>query len=96
MLGNPDVLNKTKTALFCSTRCPGDPILAVCDRAARWRDPLRRTASSSAGSVPRTKKNGFASSLVANSPLSSARPNYLEGLRRPAIMDSSEPKKDGG
>ena len=40
-LGDAGLLAATKTALFCSTRCPGDPILAACDQAARWRDDGR-------------------------------------------------------
>jgi predicted Rossmann fold nucleotide-binding protein DprA/Smf involved in DNA uptake len=37
-LGNLDILAQNKTALFCSTRCPGDAILRAYDQAARWRD----------------------------------------------------------
>jgi len=38
-LGNLELLAlpKTKTALFCSARCPGDAILRACDTARRWR-----------------------------------------------------------
>ncbi len=36
-LGNPDLLALPKTALFCSSRCPGSAILAAYDQAARWR-----------------------------------------------------------
>jgi predicted Rossmann fold nucleotide-binding protein DprA/Smf involved in DNA uptake len=37
-LGNLDLLNLPKTALFCSVRCPGSAILAAYDKAAFWRD----------------------------------------------------------
>ncbi len=40
-LGNLELLASPKTALFCSTRCPGDIILAAYDQAARWRDAGR-------------------------------------------------------
>jgi predicted Rossmann fold nucleotide-binding protein DprA/Smf involved in DNA uptake len=37
-IGNLDLLALPKTALFCSTRCPGEAILRTCDQAAKWRD----------------------------------------------------------
>ena len=40
-LGNLDLLELPKTALFCSARCPGDAILRTYDQAARWRDADR-------------------------------------------------------
>lgn len=40
-LGNLDLLALPKTALFCSTRCPGDAILRAYDQAAKWRDAGR-------------------------------------------------------
>ncbi len=40
-LGNLDLLALSKTALFCSARCPGSTILAAYDQAARWRDAGR-------------------------------------------------------
>ena len=36
-----DLLAQPKTALFCSTRCPGDAILHAYDQAARWRNTGR-------------------------------------------------------
>jgi predicted Rossmann fold nucleotide-binding protein DprA/Smf involved in DNA uptake len=39
--GNLDILAQTKTALFCSARCPGDAILRAYDQAAKWRDAGR-------------------------------------------------------
>ena len=36
--GNLDLLALSKTALFCSTRCPGNVILKTYDQAAKWRD----------------------------------------------------------
>jgi predicted Rossmann fold nucleotide-binding protein DprA/Smf involved in DNA uptake len=40
-LGNLNLLALPKTALFCSTRCPGDAILRAYDQAAKWRDAGR-------------------------------------------------------
>jgi predicted Rossmann fold nucleotide-binding protein DprA/Smf involved in DNA uptake len=40
-LGNLDLLTLSKTALFCSARCPGAAILRTHDKAARWRDAGR-------------------------------------------------------
>ena len=40
-LGNLDLLALSKTALFCSARCPGQAILTAYDQAARWRDAGR-------------------------------------------------------
>lgn len=40
-LGNIDLLSLSKTALFCSARCPGSAILAAYDQAANWRDSGR-------------------------------------------------------
>ena len=37
-LGNLKLLPFSKTALFCSSRCPGSAILRAYDQAARWRD----------------------------------------------------------
>ena len=41
VLGNLDLLQERKTALFCSARCPGDAILRACDTARQWRDEKR-------------------------------------------------------
>jgi predicted Rossmann fold nucleotide-binding protein DprA/Smf involved in DNA uptake len=40
-LGNFDLLGLPNTALFCSSRCQGDVILAAHDQAAQWRDEGR-------------------------------------------------------
>ena len=44
-VGNLSLLSTPKTALFCSTRCPGDALLAAYDQAARWRDTGRCVVS---------------------------------------------------
>lgn len=40
-LGNLQLLNLPKTALYASTKCPGSVILPTYDQAARWRDEGR-------------------------------------------------------
>jgi predicted Rossmann fold nucleotide-binding protein DprA/Smf involved in DNA uptake len=37
-LGNLELLSRPMTALFCSSRCPGNVILRAYDQAAQWRD----------------------------------------------------------
>jgi len=37
-IGNSELLKLPKTALFCSSRCPGDAILKAMDQAQKWRD----------------------------------------------------------
>lgn len=39
--GNVDFLALPKTALFCSSNCPGSVILPTYDQAAQWRDAGR-------------------------------------------------------
>ncbi|HEV2455802.1 MAG TPA: DNA-binding protein [Verrucomicrobiae bacterium] len=40
-IGDLNLLDLPMTAIFCSTRCPGDAILRAYDRAAKWRDEGR-------------------------------------------------------
>lgn len=40
-LGNLGLLTLPKTALFCSSRCPGSVILPTYDQTAQWRDTGR-------------------------------------------------------
>ena len=41
VLGSLEPLALPKTALFCSSRCPGSAILSAYDQAQRWRDEGR-------------------------------------------------------
>lgn len=41
IIGNPEILTQPKTALFCSTRCPGDAVIKAMDQAQKWRDQGR-------------------------------------------------------
>lgn len=40
-IGNLELLKLPKTALFCSSHCPGDAILKAMDQAQKWRDQGR-------------------------------------------------------
>ena len=40
-IGRLDLINTSKTALFCSKRCSGDAILTAMDQAQKWRDQGR-------------------------------------------------------
>lgn len=37
-IGNVELLRLSKTALFCSKKCPGDAILRSMEKAQEWRD----------------------------------------------------------
>jgi predicted Rossmann fold nucleotide-binding protein DprA/Smf involved in DNA uptake len=37
-LGNTEILNTKKIALFCSSQCPGDCVIKTFDAAKKWRD----------------------------------------------------------
>lgn len=37
-LGNSEILNNKKVGFFCSSKCPGDLIIKICDLAKKWRD----------------------------------------------------------
>ena len=41
VIGNPEILALSKTALFCSMRCPGDAVIKAMDQARKWRDKGR-------------------------------------------------------
>lgn len=44
-IGNIQLLNIAKTALFCSKKCPGDAILNAMKKAQEWRDQKRCVVS---------------------------------------------------
>lgn len=41
IIGNENLLAAPKTALLCSTKCPGMEILKACDMMKKWRDSER-------------------------------------------------------
>lgn len=81
MLGNLDVLDLPKTALFCSTSSPGHTILAAYDQAARWRDDGRCVIS---GFHSRVEKECLRILLRGRQPVIICLARGLEGMRLPA------------
>lgn len=79
-LGNTSLIGLPKTALFCSTRCPGDPILAACDRAARWREEGRCVIS---GFHSPVEKECLRILLGGTQPIIICPARSLEGMRIP-------------
>lgn len=80
VLGNPDLLAQTKTALFCSSRCPGNAILSAYDNAVRWRDEGRCIISGFHSSV---EKECLRILLRGKQPIIICPARSLEGMRIP-------------
>lgn len=81
MLGNLDVLDLPKTALFCSASSPGHTILAAYDQAARWRDDGRCVIS---GFHSPVEKECLRILLRGRQPVIICLARGLEGMRLPA------------
>lgn len=79
--GSTNLLSLPKTALFCSTRCPGDPILAACDQAARWREEGRCVIS---GFHSPVEQECLRILLAGTQPIIICPARSLEGMRIPA------------
>jgi hypothetical protein len=78
--GNLDLLALTRTALFCSVRCPGDAILRTYDQAARWRDADRCVVS---GFHSPVEKECLRILLRGNQPIIICPARSLQGMRLP-------------
>lgn len=65
-IGNSCVLNLPKTALFCSSKCPGSAILPAYDQIAAWRDKGRCIIS---GFHSPVEKEGLKILLRGTSPI---------------------------
>jgi hypothetical protein len=65
-IGNPCLLNLPKTALFCSSKCPGSAILPAYDQIAAWRDKGRCVIS---GFHSPVEKEGLKILLRGTSPV---------------------------
>lgn len=79
--GKSDLLSLPKTALFCSTRCPGDPILAACDQATRWREEGRCVIS---GFHSPVEQECLRILLAGKQPIIICPARALEGMRIPS------------
>ena len=65
-IGNPSLLDMPKTALFCSSKCPGSAILPAYDQIALWRDKGRCVIS---GFHSPVEKEGLKILLRGTSPV---------------------------
>jgi hypothetical protein len=65
-IGNPSLLDLPKTALFCSSKCPGSAILPAYDQIAAWRDKGRCVIS---GFHSPVEKEGLKILLRGTSPI---------------------------
>jgi predicted Rossmann fold nucleotide-binding protein DprA/Smf involved in DNA uptake len=79
--GNLELLALTKTALFCSIRCPGHAILGTYDQAARWRDEGRCVIS---GFHSPVENECLQILLRGKQPIIICPARSLEGMRVPA------------
>jgi hypothetical protein len=89
-LGSLDLLALPKTALFCSTSCPGQAILAAYDQAARWRDVGRCIIS---GFHSPVEKECFSILLRGSQPVIICPARSLENMRLPPNWN--KPLSDG-
>jgi predicted Rossmann fold nucleotide-binding protein DprA/Smf involved in DNA uptake len=80
VLGNLDVLDLPKTALFCSASSPGHTILAAYDQASRWRDAGRCVIS---GFHSPVEKECLRILLRGRQPVIVCLARGLEGMRLP-------------
>ena len=79
-LGNLNILRLSKTALFCSAKCPGSAILAAHDQAASWRDSGRCVIS---GFHSPIEKECFRILLRGTQPIIICPARSLENMRVP-------------
>jgi predicted Rossmann fold nucleotide-binding protein DprA/Smf involved in DNA uptake len=89
IIGNPELLTLSKTALFCSGRCPGDAILAAYDQAQQWRDEGRCVISGFHSAIERECLNILlrGSQPVVICPARSIENMRIPGIWRPAIAE---------
>lgn len=85
-LGNLDILSRTKTALFCSTRCPGEAILRAYDQVAKWRDAGRCVIS---GFHSPVEKECLDILLRGSQPVIICPARSLENMRLPVSWQKS-------
>jgi len=79
-IGSLDLLNVSKTALFCSKTCPGDAILAAMDQAQKWREQGRCVIS---GFHSPIEKECLQILLRGIQPIIICPARSLEGMRIP-------------
>jgi predicted Rossmann fold nucleotide-binding protein DprA/Smf involved in DNA uptake len=89
VIGNPEILTLSKTAIFCSGRCPGNAILAAYDQAQQWRKEGRCVISGFHSAVERECLNILlrGSQPVVICPARSIENMRIPGIWRPAIEE---------
>jgi predicted Rossmann fold nucleotide-binding protein DprA/Smf involved in DNA uptake len=90
VLGNFDLLTLPKTALFCSTRTPGNAILAAYDQAAHWREEGRCVIS---GFHSPIEKDCLGILLRGRQPIIACPARAIDRMRIPT--ECREPLADG-
>lgn len=88
--GRTTYLSLSKTALFCSTRCPGNVILAAYNQASRWRDEGRCVIGGFHSPIERECLRIL---LRGSQPVIVCLARGLEGMRMPA--EWKKPLADG-
>lgn len=86
LLGDPALLAARKTALFCSTRCPGDAILRAHDAAALLRDQGETVISGFHSPVERDCLHIL---LRGRQPLILCPARALDGMRLPGAWQTA-------
>ncbi|MDD4051751.1 MAG: DNA-processing protein DprA [candidate division Zixibacteria bacterium] len=89
LLGNLDILRRTKIALFCSVKCPGKQILRTYDLARKWRDEGKTVIS---GFHSLMEKECLRILLRGRQPIIICPARSLEGMRLP--IDWKKPLAD--
>ena len=89
-IGRPELIQQPKTALFCSTHCPADAIVAAMDQAQAWRDQGRTVIS---GFHSPVEKECLSILLRGRQPLIFCPARSIDSMRiprdwRPAIRSS--------
>lgn len=89
-IGNIEILNLERTALLCSNRCPGDPIMAALVTFQSWREESRCIIS---GFHSHVEKECLRILLKGESPLIICPARSLAGMRIPG--EWGDPLVDG-
>jgi predicted Rossmann fold nucleotide-binding protein DprA/Smf involved in DNA uptake len=82
VIGNPELLTLSKTALFCSGRCPGDAIIAAYDQAQQWRKEGRFVISGFHSAIEKECLNIL---LRGQQPIIICPARSIENMRIPGV-----------
>jgi len=85
-IGRMDLISISKTAFFCSKRCPGDAILKAMDQAQKWRDQGRCIVS---GFHSPIEKECLPILLRGRQPIIICPARSIENMRIPVVWRSA-------